>query len=245
MIQGLATCNVAVRRTPRPESAGNLLQPSFPGKGVRDDSRNPDTGIRAATSRMRPELQGMKFVPTRIAEVVVIEPEVLRDSRGFFLESYNARKYREGGIEATFVQDNHSSSVSRTLRGLHAQKRFPQDKLIRCVEGEVFDVVVDVRRGSPTFGQWVGVTLTAENFKQVYVPRGFAHGFCVLSESAQVEYKVTEFYHPEDEIGILWNDPQISIDWPIKDPLLSEKDATNRTLAEVLELLPAFRGSGS
>jgi dTDP-4-dehydrorhamnose 3,5-epimerase len=182
----------------------------------------------------------MKTQPTEIPDVIVIEPDVHRDPRGFFLESYNARKYREGGIAAPFVQDNHSSSMRGTLRGLHAQRRRPQGKLLRVIEGEIFDVAVDVRRGSPTFGHWVGVRLSAENFKQIYVPPGFAHGFCVLSELAQVEYKVTDFYDPTDELGLLWNDPEIGIRWPLKEPLLSAKDSSAPRLREIMDQLPIY-----
>lgn len=182
----------------------------------------------------------MKVEPTRIPGVLVIEPQVFRDARGFFLESFNHRSCREAGISSTFVQDNHSCSVRGTLRGLHAQREHAQDKLVRCTRGEVFDVAADTRRGSPNFGEWVGVRLSAENFKQLFVPAGFAHGFCVLSDEAEVEYKVTDYYHPEDEIGIIWNDPDLAIDWPLKDPVLSDRDAGNPTLQESLELLPEF-----
>ena len=179
----------------------------------------------------------MKLLTTELQGFVVIEPDVYRDPRGFFLESYHARKYAEAGITAAFVQDNHSRSVLGTLRGLHAQRLHPQGKLIRVVEGAVFDVAVDVRPGSPTFGRWVGVELSAENFRQCYVPPGFLHGFCVLSDSVQVEYKVTAFYDPTDEIGVIWNDPEISIAWPIVSPVLSKKDASLPKLAEIRQLL--------
>jgi len=180
----------------------------------------------------------MRVVPTTLPGVVIIEPDVHADSRGFFLETYRADKYREHGITAPFVQDNHSRSLARTLRGLHLQLRRPQGKLIRVVEGEIFDVAVDVRRGSPTFGQWAGSVLTAENFKQMYVPPGFAHGFCVVSAAAQVEYKCTDFYDPEGELGIAWNDPQLAIAWPVMEPLLSQRDARHPTLAEATSQLP-------
>ena len=155
--------------------------------------------------------------------MLIVEPDVHRDARGFFLETFHARKYREGGIAHDFVQDNHSRSQRGTLRGLHAQKSRPQGKLVRAVRGEIFDVAVDVRRGSPSFGKWVGVTLSADNFKQCYVPPGFAHGFAVLSDVAQVEYKCTDFYDRGDEVGVRWD--SAGIDWPLQDPLLSPKDA--------------------
>jgi dTDP-4-dehydrorhamnose 3,5-epimerase len=175
----------------------------------------------------------MKFTPCAIPEVLLIEPDVHRDARGFFLESYHGRKYVEGGVTLPFVQDNHSRSVRNTLRGLHGQRTKPQGKLVRAVEGEIFDVAVDARQGSRTFGKWVGVTLSSENFRQLYIPPGFAHGFCVLSESAQMEYKCTDFYDPADEYGILWSDPDLAIAWPVKDPILSEKDRKYPRLSEL------------
>jgi dTDP-4-dehydrorhamnose 3,5-epimerase len=181
----------------------------------------------------------VRFVQTDLPGVLVIEPDVHQDPRGFFLETYHAAKYRAGGIEAPFVQDNHSRSIRGTLRGLHLQPGRPQGKLIRVVEGEIFDVAVDVRRRSPTFGRWVAVTLSAENFKQCYVPPGFAHGFCVLSQDAQVEYKCTDLYEPASEIGVAWNDPVLAISWPIAQPLLSDRDRRNPTLAELMERLPS------
>jgi dTDP-4-dehydrorhamnose 3,5-epimerase len=182
----------------------------------------------------------MEFIPTALPGVISVEPDVYKDARGFFLETWQEQKYRAGGIAGPFVQDNHSLSQEGTLRGLHLQCRHPQGKLVRVVEGEVFDVAVDVRRGSPTFGRWVGVTLSAENFRQFYIPPGFAHGFCVLSERGQLLYKCTDFYHPEDELTIAWNDPQIGIAWPLAEPLLSAKDAAGPLLAEVLEQLPPY-----
>jgi dTDP-4-dehydrorhamnose 3,5-epimerase len=182
----------------------------------------------------------MKVTTTELEGVVIIEPAVFRDARGFFLETYNARKYAEAGIAATFVQDNHSRSVRDVLRGLHAQRQRPQGKLVRAVEGEVYDVAVDMRRGSPTFGRWVGATLSAANFRQIYVPPGFLHGFCVLSETAQVEYKCTDFYDPHDELSVVWNDPQIAIDWPVKQPILSPKDAAHPRLEQILDRLPVY-----
>lgn len=168
----------------------------------------------------------MKFVPCRIPEVLVIEPDVHHDSRGFFLEAYHAAKYRDGGIALEFVQDNHSRSVRGTLRGMHAQSRRPQGKLVRVVAGEIFDVAVDLRPASPTFRRWVGERLSAENFRQMYVPPGFAHGFCVLSDCAEVVYKCTDFYDSGDEITFAWNDPAIGIAWPVSDPILSPRDAS-------------------
>jgi len=185
----------------------------------------------------------MKFTPTEIPEVILIEPDVYRDPRGFFLETFHAEKYREGGINVVFVQDNHSCSVKNTLRGLHAQLDRPQAKLLRVIAGEIFDVAVDIRRGSPTFGQWVGISLSAENHRQLYVPVGFAHGFCVTSERAEVEYKCTDFYHPAGEITVRWDDPRIGIEWPIEEsPILSDKDRSARTLEEVMERLPEMHG---
>ena len=183
----------------------------------------------------------MRVVPTRLPGVVVIEPDVHHDGRGFFLETYHADRYREHGIPGPFVQDNHSRSTAGTLRGLHLQLKRLQGKLIRVIEGEIFDVAVDVRRGSPAFGRWVGVTLTADGFKQVYVPPGFAHGFCVVSEVAQVEYKCTDLYDPASEIGVAWNDPAIGIAWPVREPLLSARDSRHPMLSDLVGVLPEFR----
>jgi dTDP-4-dehydrorhamnose 3,5-epimerase len=182
----------------------------------------------------------VRVVDTVLPGVVVIEPDVVQDVRGFFLETYHAGKFREHGLTLPFVQDNHSKSVRDTVRGLHLQLRRPQGKLIRVIEGEVFDVAVDVRRGSPAFGKWVGVSLSAENFKQVYVPPGFAHGFCVVSPIAQVEYKCTDLYDPAGEIGIAWNDPSIGVEWPVTMPVLSPRDSANPRLAAVMDQLPAY-----
>ena len=179
----------------------------------------------------------MRVVSTAIPEVLILEPDVHTDGRGFFLETYHADRYRENGIPGPFVQDNHSRSLAGTLRGLHLQLRRPQGKLIRVIEGEILDVAVDVRRGSPTFGRWVSVALTAENFKQVYVPPGFAHGFCVVSPIAQVEYKCTDVYDPSSEVGIAWNDPALGISWPVAQPLLSPRDSKHLTLAELTDRL--------
>ena len=181
----------------------------------------------------------MKIQPTEIPDVLLIEPRVFRDDRGFFLETYHAETFRQGGLDATFVQDNHSKSVAGTLRGLHAQSHpSAQGKLVRCIEGRIWDVAVDVRRGSPHFKQWVGYELTADNFLQLYIPEGFLHGFCVLSDTAQVEYKCTDFYAPDAELSVIWNDPDLGIDWPLDEPVLSEKDAAAPRLADVFDRLP-------
>lgn len=157
--------------------------------------------------------------------VLIFKPPVFRDERGFFQEIYHIDKYRAAGIKLAFVQDNFSFSKQHVLRGLHYQKRHPQDKLVYVVAGEIFDVAVDIRPGSPTFGQWEGYILNEENRHQLFIPAGFAHGFVVLSESACVTYKCTDIYRPEDDCGIIWNDPAIGIDWPIESPSLSPKDA--------------------
>lgn len=170
----------------------------------------------------------MKFTPTRIPEVVLIEPQVFGDHRGFFMETWHQKDFAEAGIDLPFVQDNHSRSTQGILRGLHYQIKHPQGKLVRVIRGEVFDVAVDIRRGSPTFGKWVGEILSEGNKLMMWVPPGFAHGFYVISEAAEFVYKCTDFYAPQHERSILWSDPQLSIDWPLKDdaaPILSEKDA--------------------
>jgi dTDP-4-dehydrorhamnose 3,5-epimerase len=182
----------------------------------------------------------VRAVPTRLPGVIIIEPDVHRDGRGFFLETYHADKHRGLGVPGPFVQDNHSRSIAGTLRGLHLQVLRPQAKLIRVIEGEIFDVAVDVRRGSPAFGQWVGFKLSAEDFRQVYVPAGFAHGFSVVSQVAQIEYKCTELYDPESEIGIAWNDPALAILWPVEHPLLSDRDSRHPRLATLTARLPLY-----
>jgi dTDP-4-dehydrorhamnose 3,5-epimerase len=176
----------------------------------------------------------MKFTETSLPGVLLIEPDVYQDPRGYFLESYNADTYREH-IPETFVQDNHSVSSVNTLRGLHLQNPNQQGKLVRVTHGEVFDVAVDVRQGSPAFGKWYGDVLSADNFLQLYVPPGYAHGFCVLSETAEFLYKCTDTYHPEHELVIAWDDPDIAIDWPIESPILSARDREGLSLAELLE----------
>jgi len=181
----------------------------------------------------------MEFTTYPLEGVVVIEPDIHRDSRGFFQETYHADKYRANGVPVGFVQDNHSLSVRGTLRGLHLQLHRPQGKLIRVIQGEIWDVAVDIRPGSPTFKRWCSVVLSADNFKQIYIPAGYAHGFCVLSDTAQVEYKCTAYYDPSDERGIAYDDAELAISWPITDPLLSKRDAANPTLAEFLAATPA------
>ena len=178
----------------------------------------------------------MKVIPTTHPEVLLIEPAVFRDARGFFLESFHAEKFRAAGLPVNFVQDNHSRSSAGVLRGLHYQLRHPQGKLVRVVTGSVYDVAVDIRRGSPQFGQWVGMELSADNHRQLYVPPGFAHGFCVLSETVDFLYKCTDVYTPGDEYGIAWDDPALAIDWPQMDYLLSGKDTGLPRLAESTHL---------
>ena len=176
----------------------------------------------------------MKVVETKLSGVYLIEPKVFPDARGFFYESYSAQKLAIQGINTVFVQDNHSKSVKGVLRGLHYQKgEAAQTKLVRCIVGEIFDVAVDLRKDSPTFGQWFGCVLSAENNKQLYIPKGFAHGFAVLSDEAEFLYKCDAYYNPQAERGVLWNDSQLGIDWQIKAPLLSDKDTKWPTLANI------------
>ena len=182
----------------------------------------------------------MKVVSTDLPGVLLVEPEVFCDARGFFLETYHREKYAAAGIHASFVQDNHSHSTRGTLRGLHAQCRRPQGKLVRAVRGRMFDVAVDIRVGSPCFGRWTGAMLSGDNFRQLYIPPGFAHGFCVLSEEVDVEYKCTDVYAPEDEITIAWDDPAIGIAWPVTVPVLSEKDRSAPQLSTLRDWLPPF-----
>lgn len=178
------------------------------------------------------------FIETKIKDVYVIEPKKYGDSRGYFMETYKEESFKEAGLNYNFVQDNQSKSKQAVLRGLHFQKKYPQAKLVRCIEGEVFDVAVDLRDGSPTFGKWVGVILSAEKGNQFMIPRGFAHGFLVLSEKATFCYKCDELYHPEDEGGIMWNDSDVNITWPIKgEIILSEKDKKQHTLKEFTSIL--------
>lgn len=178
----------------------------------------------------------IQVTKTPIEGLYIIEPAIYGDARGYFMEAYNQADFRAAGIDAVFVQDNQSMSVKGTLRGLHFQKQHPQGKLVRVLSGRVFDVAVDLRKSSPTFGKWYGVELSGENKKQFYIPEGFAHGFLVLSDTAEFCYKCTDFYHPEDEGGLIWNDPTVGISWP-KLPdgtsvLLSEKDRILPTLPE-------------
>jgi dTDP-4-dehydrorhamnose 3,5-epimerase len=184
----------------------------------------------------------VKFVATAIPEVVRVEPDVHRDARGFFVETWRAERWSAGGIPGPFVQDNHSRSKKGTLRGLHAQRQKPQGKLVRVVAGEIWDVAVDIRRGSPSFGRHVAERLSAENFAQLWIPPGFAHGFLVLSDEAEFVYKCTDYYDPQDELRILWNDPQLAIPWPIAEPLLSEPDRRAPSLAELADRLPRYAG---
>lgn len=175
----------------------------------------------------------MTFTKTEIDGVYIIEPKVFGDNRGYFMETYNENEFKANGLDYTFVQDNQSKSKKGVLRGLHFQKTHPQAKLVRVLEGEVLDVAVDLRKGSKTYGKWVGVVLSEENKKMFMIPRGFAHGFVVLSDTATFAYKCDEFYHPEDEGGIAWNDPDVAIDWQYEgEPLLSEKDKKHPTLKE-------------
>ncbi|MBO4855867.1 MAG: dTDP-4-dehydrorhamnose 3,5-epimerase [Bacilli bacterium] len=173
------------------------------------------------------------FKETKIKDVYVIEPKVFGDNRGYFMETYKKEDFDNAGLKYNFVQDNQSKSKKGVLRGLHYQKNFPQAKLVRVISGEVFDVAVDLRKDSPTYGQWVGEILTSENKKMLMIPRGFAHGFMVLSETAEFTYKCDEVYHPEDEGGIMWNDPDVGVEWPSDiEPLLSEKDQKHPSLKE-------------
>ena len=176
----------------------------------------------------------MNVIETEIPDLLIIEPKVFGDDRGFFFESFNARAFAEQtGVKESFVQDNHSRSAKGVLRGLHYQIQQPQGKLVRAVEGEIYDAVVDVRRSSPTFGKWFGITLSAENKRQLWVPAGFAHGFVVTSDYAEVLYKTTDYWAPEFERSIIWNDPALAIDWPLDgEPLLSAKDKAGVPLAE-------------
>ena len=185
----------------------------------------------------------MKITETRIPDVKLIEPKVFGDERGFFMETWNDRAFREAGIDATFVQDNHSRSVKNTLRGLHYQIKQPQGKLVRVTRGEVFDVAVDLRTNSPTFGQWVGEYLSEDNNRMLWVPPGFAHGFLVTSDSADFQYKCTDFYSPEYERSVLWNDPEVGIDWGVESKselLLSVKDTKGQAFVSAKKELKNY-----
>ena len=176
----------------------------------------------------------MKVTETRLPGVLIIEPAISGDERGFFIETFQAERYRtEAGIDLPFVQDNHSRSKRGVLRGLHAQRQHPQGKLVRVSRGEVIDVAVDIDPASPTFGVWGGAVLSDANARQLWIPPGYAHGFVVLSDVADFEYKCTDVYHPEDEIGLIWNDPQVAIDWPVNEPIVSDKDRRLPSLREI------------
>ena len=184
----------------------------------------------------------MNVIKTSIPDLLIIEPKVFGDPRGFFIETWNQKRYAELGIVPGFVQDNLSLSQRGVLRGLHLQNPHPQGKLVYVLQGEVWDVAVDVRRGSPTFGKWIGETLSSENKRQMWVPPGFAHGFCVLSETALFAYKCTDFYHPSCEVAVQWNDPALGIEWPIKNPTLSAKDQSGIPLAQLsADKLPVYQ----
>ncbi|HKY63457.1 MAG TPA: dTDP-4-dehydrorhamnose 3,5-epimerase [bacterium] len=174
----------------------------------------------------------MKFNPTELSEVILIEPEVWPDDRGHFAELYHREKYRAAGIEAVFLQDNFSFSCRGALRGLHYQLNKPQAKLVTALAGEIWDVAVDLRRSSPTFKRWVAARLSGENKRQLYIPAGFGHGFCVLSETASVLYKCSELYSPADDRSLRWSDPELAIAWPVQEPMLSKKDLAAPLLAE-------------
>lgn len=185
----------------------------------------------------------MKISETEIPGVLIFEPKVFEDDRGFFLETWRKDKYAEAGVKEDFVQDNVSFSMRGTLRGLHFQNPHGQGKLVQVLTGQVFDVAVDIRVGSPSFGKWVGIELSGEDRRQIYIPPGFAHGFCVMSEKALFSYKCTDYYAAECDSGIAWNDPDIGIEWPIADPVLSQKDAKNPRLSQITEKnLPTYNG---
>jgi dTDP-4-dehydrorhamnose 3,5-epimerase len=183
----------------------------------------------------------VKITALNIPGLLLIEPDLFRDQRGLFCETFHAQRYAEAGLTERFVQDNYSRSVRGTLRGLHYQEPHAQGKLVMVVEGSVYDVAVDLRKGSPSFGKWYGVELSAGNLRQLYVPPGCAHGFCVTSETAAFLYKCTDYYSPKDERGIIWNDPALRISWPVSTPILSAKDQAYRTLAQMEAELPSYR----
>jgi dTDP-4-dehydrorhamnose 3,5-epimerase len=183
----------------------------------------------------------MKIITSPIEGILIIEPKTFKDKRGFFMETYNQARYNDYGINATFVQDNLSYSLKNTLRGLHFQIKHPQAKLIQVFSGEIFDVAVDLRPGFASFGKWTGFYLSSENRRQVFIPEGFAHGFCVLSKFALFHYKCSEFYALDDEGGIIWSDPDIGIEWPVEKPIISEKDKQYHKLANLTaDKLPSF-----
>ena len=185
----------------------------------------------------------MKILDTSLPGVFIIQPDIFEDQRGFFMETYHLKKYAEKGLDLSLVQDNLSYSTIGTLRGLHYQYPNTQAKLVQAIKGEIFDVAVDIRRGSPTFGQWTGTCLSDENKRQFFIPEGFAHGFCVISDTAFVVYKCTDFYAPESEKGIIWSDFDIGIEWPVKAPRLSPKDSQYPCLKDItIDNLPDYRG---
>ena len=179
----------------------------------------------------------MEFIQTKVPDVILIKPKVFEDQRGLFMEYYHVEKFKLAGIDSLFVQDNHAKSIQNTLRGLHFQIKYPQGKLLRCLKGKVFDVAVDLRKDSSYYGQWVGEELSEDNKFQLFIPAGFAHGYYVLSETAEIAYKCSAIYHPEDEQGLRWDDPDIAIDWPGKDPILSEKDRQLPFLKDINEVV--------
>ncbi len=184
----------------------------------------------------------MKVTQTKLSGALIFEPKVFGDQRGFFMETWNQQRYKEAGLDVNFVQSNLSKSTKGVLRGLHFQNPNPQGKLVQILTGEVFDVAVDIRQGSPTFGLWHGEFLTGDNHKQFYIPEGFAHGFCVLSDTAIFSYMCTDFYSPKDETSLIWNDQSIAIDWPIENPSLSEKDKNALKLEDIpSNKLPKYR----
>lgn len=175
-----------------------------------------------------------EFQKTKIPDVILVKPKIFEDERGFFMETYQKNEFKEAGIISDFIQDNHSKSSYKVLRGLHFQKNpYAQAKLVRCLQGEIYDVAVDLRKNSSTFGQYVSAVLSSKNYYQLYIPRGFAHGFLVLSNSADVAYKIDNIYAPDYEAGLIWNDSQVNINWPIKNPILSQKDKTWPTLKDL------------
>lgn len=183
----------------------------------------------------------MNVINTDIPDLLIIEPKVFGDQRGYFLETFQAERYKSAGILCDFVQDNLSFSAKGVLRGLHFQIKHPQAKLVQVLKGSVYDVAVDIRPGSPTFGKWVGIELSEDNHRQFFIPQGFAHAFCVLSDTALFNYKCSDYYNPHDEGGIIWSDPEIGIDWPMNSPVLSQKDSIYPKLSEIKpENLPVF-----
>ena len=182
----------------------------------------------------------MRVTPTQLQEVLLIEPRVFEDERGWFLEDFQDTRFEEHGLPSHFRQENQSRSKHAVLRGLHYQMTRPQGKLISCIHGEVFDVAVDIRRGSPTFGRWVGIHLSGDKPQQLWIPPGFAHGYCVLSPSAHVAYKCSDIYVPSDERGLLWSDPDIGITWPLEHPIVSARDRSNRALRDCMHELPDY-----